>query len=276
MKKVLSITMLGILLLTGCACVTEKQYRDVQATAQKLQGQLDAARADLDDCQKSKGANAEVAAALSAARRRAAAAEQERSLMSAKYDALSKTHAELRDAYAKVTTTHTKIPQLGDVFVLPREVNEALVALARENAQLLEFSPKYGMVKFKSDLTFKLGSDTVQDSAIAALQKLAAIVNDPAVARFNVYVAGHTDDVRIVKADTLRRHPNNWYLSVHRAVSVQQVMEKAGVSPDRIGAIGFGEYHPVGPNKPNRGGNPANRRVEIWIVPPGRYLTQGS
>jgi flagellar motor protein MotB len=37
--------------------------------------------------------------------------------------------------------------------------------------------------------------------------------------------------------------------------------------------MGFGEYHPVAPNKPGKKGNQANRRVEIWIVPPGSFLT---
>jgi chemotaxis protein MotB len=51
------------------------------------------------------------------------------------------------------------------------------------------------------------------------------------------------------------------------------LVDKAGLDPERIGAMGFGEYHPVEPNKPNKKGNPKNRRVEIWIIPPDRFLT---
>jgi len=69
---------------------------------------------------------------------------------------------------------------------------------------------------------------------------------------------------------------NRRYLSVHRAVAIKKVMEKAGLAAARIGVMGFGEYHPIAPNKSSGGknrGNQANRRVEIWIVPPNRFLT---
>ena len=61
---------------------------------------------------------------------------------------------------------------------------------------------------------------------------------------------------------------------MHRAIAVQGVLSKAGLTPARIGAMGFGEYHPVAPNAPGKKGNRLNRRVEIWIVPPDRFLTE--
>jgi chemotaxis protein MotB len=133
------------------------------------------------------------------------------------------------------------------------------------------------MIKIKSDLTFKLGSTTPRAEAVAALSKLVTIINDPVVANHHVYIAGHTDNVPVSRPETKRRHPDNWYLSVHRAVAVKKVMQKAGLAPARIAAMGFGEYHPVAPNKTSSAGkklgNQLNRRVEIWIVPPDRFLT---
>ncbi|NQU76594.1 MAG: OmpA family protein, partial [Planctomycetes bacterium] len=81
-----------------------------------------------------------------------------------------------------------------------------------------------------------------------------------------------TDDIPISTA-TARRHPTNWYLSVHRAVSVVGALSTAGVPAKRMGAMGFGEFHPIAPNAPGHKGNPQNRRVEIWIVSPERLLT---
>ena len=69
--------------------------------------------------------------------------------------------------------------------------------------------------------------------------------------------------------ETLAKHPTNWHLSAHRAISVLKVMAGSKVDPKRMSARGFGEYRPVEPNKPNKGGNPRNRRVEIYIVPKG-------
>jgi chemotaxis protein MotB len=179
---------------------------------------------------------------------------------------------ELAAKYAKLAGDRPKLTPIGPI--LPSQVDEALRAFAKDNAELLEYLPKYGMVKLKADLTFKKGSDFVGEAAATAFHKFATIVNAPAAEGFNIYVAGHTDNIPIVKDETRRRHPNNWYLSVHRAVAVQEVLVKAGIAPQRVGAMGFGEHHPVAPNKAGRGGNETNRRVEIWIVPPSRYLTQ--
>jgi len=166
-----------------------------------------------------------------------------------------------------------QVPQIGSIRVLPQQLDRALKAFAGANPDLVEYFPKRGMLKFKSDLTFQKGSDFVTDDAKAALRAFAKVFTSDVGGRFNVYVAGHTDNIPVKKPSTRKVHPNNWYLSVHRAVSVQDVLTDAGVQPSRIGAMGFGEYHPVAPNKPNQGGNPANRRVELWVVPPDRFLT---
>jgi flagellar motor protein MotB len=46
-------------------------------------------------------------------------------------------------------------------------------------------------------------------------------------------------------------------------------MTGAGIEPERMSVRGFGEYRPVEPNRANKGGNPKNRRVEIYIVHEG-------
>ncbi len=156
---------------------------------------------------------------------------------------------------------------------LPPELNKALKDFAAANPKIAEYDQKHGMVKFKSDLTFSSGSAVVNDQAAATLEQLAKILNNIEAKGFSIYVAGHTDDVPIGRPDTRRRHPTNWYLSVHRAVGVEKILEKAGIGPKRISVMGFGEYHPVAPNKAGKKGNKANRRVEIWIIPPGQFLT---
>ena len=45
---------------------------------------------------------------------------------------------------------------------------------------------------------------------------------------FDLVVAGHTDDVPIKKAATKAKHPTNWHLSVHRAISVANVKVTSG------------------------------------------------
>ena len=106
--------------------------------------------------------------------------------------------------------------------------------------------------------------------AVKAIETLCTIINSAQAAPFDIIVCGHTDDVPILKASTKQRHPTNWHLSAHRAISVEKVMENNGVGPKRLSVKGFGEYRPIEANKPGKKGNPKNRRVEIYIVPAGK------
>lgn len=156
---------------------------------------------------------------------------------------------------------------------LPAKLNTALQEFAAANPNIVEYDPENGMVKFKSDFTFAPGEAEPNAEATAMIAKLVPILDSPEARDLAVYVAGHTDDMRISRPETRRRHPDNWYLSVHRAVGIEKELTNAGLDPTRVCVMGFGEYHPVAPNSPNQRGNPANRRVEIWIVPSGAFLT---
>ncbi len=151
---------------------------------------------------------------------------------------------------------------------LPEELSSQLQEFAAAN-DMVEYDETTGVVKFKSDLLFELGSDKVAAPAMTAVRSFCNILKSPQAQEFDVIIAGHTDDVPIAKPETRAKHPTNWHLSVHRAISVLNVMTATGVTPERLSVRGFGQYRPVAPNKPNDGGNPQNRRVEIYIVPKG-------
>ncbi len=81
-----------------------------------------------------------------------------------------------------------------------------------------------------------------------------------------VYVIGHTDNVPI-RATAFSRYSSNWELSTARATSaVRFLVEKAGVEPTRMAAVGYGEYHPIADNSSPEG-RAKNRRIAIIIVP---------
>jgi chemotaxis protein MotB len=129
----------------------------------------------------------------------------------------------------------------------------------------MTYESQQGMVKFRSDLTFDLGSAEVKDEARASLKKLAGIIDSPMAGEYTACIVGHTDNVPISKPSTKAQHPTNWHLSVHRAIAVMEELQKAGVPSARMGVAGYGEYRPVAGNQA-RSGNAANRRVEIYIV----------
>lgn len=151
---------------------------------------------------------------------------------------------------------------------LPVELSTLLEDFAKQH-DMVDYDSSRGVVKFKSDLLFDKGSDNVAASAVEAVKSLTTILNTEQGKKFDVIIAGHTDDIPIQKPETRAKHPTNWHLSSHRAIAVLNVMESSGIEPKRMSVRGFSEYRPVAENKANKGGNPQNRRVEIYIVPEG-------
>ena len=151
---------------------------------------------------------------------------------------------------------------------LPVELSTMLEDFAKQH-DMVTYDSSRGIVKFKSDLLFDKGSDNVAASAIEAVKLLTAILNSEQGGKFDIIIAGHTDDIPIQKPETRAKHPTNWHLSSHRAIAVLKVMESNNVESKRLSARGFGEYRPIANNKPGKKGNAQNRRVEIYIVAEG-------
>jgi chemotaxis protein MotB len=151
---------------------------------------------------------------------------------------------------------------------LPVELSTMLEDFAKDE-EMVAYDSSRGIVKFKSDLLFQPGSDTVAQAAIKAIKSLCDIMNSEEGKKFDVIIAGHTDDIPIGKPATRAKHPTNWHLSAHRAIAVMRVMANNNIGSKRMSVRGFGEFRPIAPNKPGKKGNPQNRRVEIYIVPEG-------
>ena len=151
---------------------------------------------------------------------------------------------------------------------LPVELSTLLEDFAKEH-DMVTYDSSRGIIKFKSDLLFEKGSDKVDSSAIPAVKSLCGILSSEEAKELDVIIAGHTDDIPIMKPETRAKHPTNWHLSAHRAISVLNVMASNNIESKRMSVRGFGEYRPLAENKPNKGGNPQNRRVEIYIVAKG-------
>ncbi len=156
----------------------------------------------------------------------------------------------------------------GDIQVvevkLPPELDKAIKEFAAQYPDAVEYDPQRGAVRWKSDLTFAIGSDEVQSRVMESLARFADICKSAAASQFEVVIVGHTDNLRIGPV-TAKKHPSNWHLSVHRAISVMNVLARSGVNETRLGVMGYGEWRPRVPN-PARGGSEANRRVEIFLV----------
>jgi chemotaxis protein MotB len=180
-----------------------------------------------------------------------------------KVDALEKA---IQDKQALIDAMQQQLLHGG--AQLPVELSTQLEDFAKNQA-MVTFDQEKGMVKFESDLLFEKGSDVVASSAVQAVQDLCAILASEPAQQFDIIIAGHTDDIPIGKPKTKAKHPTNWHLSAHRAISVLKIMAANNIANERLSARGFGEYRPIAPNMPNKKGNKLNRRVEIYIIGKG-------
>ncbi len=137
---------------------------------------------------------------------------------------------------------------------LSQEINDKQIKL-----QMME---KGLVITVVGDLLFDSGKAKIRTEAYPLLDKVSAILKDN-MAQFNIGIEGHTDNVPIKHSGW----KSNWELSTSRALSVLHYLVKdQGVSPERLSAIGYGEYRPVASND-SKDGRKQNRRVEIVILP---------
>lgn len=154
---------------------------------------------------------------------------------------------------------------------LPQQVQDQLSQFAARHPDAFEFDPSTGVSKFHADVLFPLGEDVLRPDSQNLLQEFASIFRGGGASDLNILVVGHTDDRPIARASTRAKHPSNWHLSVHRAVAVEQFLNKAGISEARMGVAGYGKFQPIVANRTDAD-RQKNRRVEIFVLAPGSSL----
>ena len=230
--------------------------RDADFTLKRTTQERDNLRAQLADEQ----------ARVAALQKQIAAANEEMQLGRAQVARLNETNRSLTDTNEELkgklqtrATRELKRPEVPG-SPLPPPIDAALQQLGERLRERVWYDRGRGAISFANDRMFDSGSDVVRSEAQPGLQALAAILEKPELAEYEVIVIGHTDATPITKPETLQKHPSNWHLSVHRALAVKDVLVQAGLSAGRVGVMGYGPERPVGDNPAQ------NRRVEIFIV----------
>lgn len=109
---------------------------------------------------------------------------------------------------------------------------------------------------------FKSGSAVLEPQAGVFIHAIAGFLLTPAQRMRMLKIEGNTDDVPI----STPLYPTNWELSTSRAVAVtRHLSEHDGISPQRLAAIGFSEWHPFVPNTSEQN-RLLNRRVDIVVL----------
>lgn len=166
--------------------------------------------------------------------------------------ALAAERRDLADA-EEVIRARTVDAGLGDAVSFRREDRGLVVSIVSD------------------DVLFAAGSAELRGEGTAALDVLAlALAELPN----RISIEGHTDDVPISSG----RFPSNWELSTARSsVVLRYLVDRHGMSPQRVVAGGYAEQRPLESNATPEG-RARNRRVDIAVlsaVPPSPTQEEG-
>lgn len=242
--------------LTGCVTSTDK-YTAVKLENERLSAQLGEAQsqARAAEAQRDTLKN-QLAAIMEGGNSQIALIDNQAKQISTLQQQLSDLNKRYEDALNRPTGAAALTPELSN----------ALDSFAKQNPELVDFDSARGIVKFKTDFTFATGSDALTDKAKQAITRFASILNSQAASAYELMVAGHTDNTPVVNPATKAKHPDNWYLSSHRAIAVGDEMIKHQVNPQRVAVVGYADQRPIASNGTTEG-KAQNRRVEVLILP---------
>jgi chemotaxis protein MotB len=156
-------------------------------------------------------------------------------------------------------------PKLANVA---SKLQNSLADLIKTNLINIRSSPFWVEVEIKNSILFASGSASVNPDALEPLSVIAEVLKEISN---RIQVEGFTDNRPI----STPVYPSNWELSAARAASVVHVLMNNGVRPERMAAIGYGEYQPIADNSSEEG-RLQNRRVVLVIMgnTDNRYPTE--
>lgn len=137
-------------------------------------------------------------------------------------------------------------------------IEQAMSDLMDEGVIDVRRDKRWIEVEIKSSILFGSGSAELASGAQPVLRKLAEKL---APLNNTIHVEGFTDNVPIDNFE----FPSNWELSAARASSVVRLFTRLGVNPERMAAIGYGEFRPIASNDTPEG-RARNRRVVLVIM----------
>ncbi|WP_062066977.1 flagellar motor protein MotD [Cellvibrio sp. OA-2007] len=128
------------------------------------------------------------------------------------------------------------------------------------NDQLIQISSNelWLQIELKDSILFTSGSADTSNQAQTIFDEIAGILKNYSNP---VQVEGFTDNIPINSI----KYPTNWELSTARASAIVKYLASKGVAPERLSAVGYGEYQPVAANDTEQG-RAQNRRVTIMVA----------
>jgi len=150
----------------------------------------------------------------------------------------------------------TEAEKLADI---KKKVDELVESSELKGSVTTSIQERGLLISFNDSVLFNSGDATIKSDWHNKLVSISKVLNG--IDNY-IRVEGHTDNVAI---NTEHFH-SNWQLSSDRASNVVEFLISQGnIKPERLSAVGYGEYRPVKENNTDEGRS-ANRRVDILIL----------
>ncbi len=147
----------------------------------------------------------------------------------------------------------------GDLNYLKSKIEKILLEKGLADKISAEIEDRGLVIRISESTFFDLGSADLKEQAKGILNLFGDIISD---IPNHIRIEGHTDNLPIQNS----KFPSNWELSTTRAtICIRYLIENYGMVPDRVSAMGYGEYRPVADNNSPEGRS-MNRRVNIVVL----------
>jgi chemotaxis protein MotB len=162
------------------------------------------------------------------------------------------------------SASHGGADPIGAIAAAVREAMRDLIDRKLVTVRRFQFRLE---VEINTAILYPSGSARFEPEAIPILRELSRILeayDNP------ILVEGFTDDVPI----STPLFPSNWELSTARATSVVHLLQGEGIRPERLAAVGHGEYKPTALND-TPAGRRENRKVVLVVLAGSSVLPGG-
>jgi chemotaxis protein MotB len=150
------------------------------------------------------------------------------------------------------TPTSDELTQISDL------VNEKFAQLINDQMIKVSSNELWLQIELNDSILFPSGGVETSAQARAIFDEISEILKNYSNP---IQVEGFTDNIPISNS----RYPTNWELSSARATEIVKYLAGRGVAPERLAAVGYGEFQPVAPND-TEAGRAQNRRVAIMVA----------
>jgi chemotaxis protein MotB len=142
------------------------------------------------------------------------------------------------------------------------DLNTQLADLQSQQKVLVEEKDGLTQITLDGAAAFGSASSSLTRDGKEAVDRIWSVLQNYPDRR--ILIEGHTDNRRI-GSNMRTTYPSNWELSSARAHAVLHYVEnKYAPEPDRLAAVGYGEFNPIADNDTSEG-RAQNRRVVITV-----------